>query len=550
MWLLHVMHHIVASIMHPVTPVLDTLENCQISTVDFIVALLTEPEYENQPIVLNLLMNTTTIFNAFMQDPATHNMIKEQCFIVAKDIYVQELQNLVSEDSSSHFGAAQFSSSRSSALMIWPAQWKAVHPGCGTCLNAYSRRNNITNQGWRCPGAWKMSIRIVRSCLQITPIPFGMKLRKLILKGWLIKSQEKGNQPSLVEEKHTRWRSAIRAMVSHAVDLHTSLVPKTYQKMTVVCSILMQGINQKFNTLQSIVRFFLQLVHAPYNLINTLTHIGLSISTNAKNIVLPSLSMESEHILQTLGHELITSYTYDNFDVNLKSHVPTIEKLNDSLKHLTSGLLFPLVHRVVSDDLQCLDKLWKKSLLNPDLDVSRHKAHTWWNFISLLCARVEPTNAEPSPLHKFNTWMFLHDLCTHGPVYFHQFKPMITHLQSAEQISLVKMPIFAAQAININNSTVSRNICAIIKLLKQGRIHKFAQIPSEDENKDGLMNWDSLDISEHVILICGDLGTGEQLYSTAAHKNESYLMNNMAVFCPCKTFTFASTPGFVKCISS
>ncbi|KAF8430435.1 hypothetical protein L210DRAFT_3418168 [Boletus edulis BED1] len=225
----------------------------------------------------------------------------------------------------------------------------------------------------------------------------------------------------------------------------TSHVPNSYyQKKTVVCSILIQGINQKSNALQSIIGFFLQSVHAPYNVINTLAHIGLSISSNAINMALRSLSAESEHTLQTLGHSLIALYAYYNFDVNLKSQVPTVEKLNDSLKHLTSGLLFPLAHSVVSDDLQCSDELWKKSWLNLDFDVDGQESRTWWDLVSLLCTTPKLTNAESSQLHDFNAWMFLQDLCTHGPVYFHQFKPIITHPESVEQIPLVKTPIFAA----------------------------------------------------------------------------------------------------------
>ncbi|KIJ07101.1 hypothetical protein PAXINDRAFT_35747, partial [Paxillus involutus ATCC 200175] len=57
---------------------------------------------------------------------------------------------------------------------------------------------------------------------------------------------------------------------------------------------------------------------------------------------------------------LLASYAYDNFDVDLKSQVPTAEKSNDSLKHLTSGLLFPLVHGITVDDLKCPEELWKK----------------------------------------------------------------------------------------------------------------------------------------------------------------------------------------------
>ncbi|KIM63644.1 hypothetical protein SCLCIDRAFT_38320, partial [Scleroderma citrinum Foug A] len=49
----------------------------------------------------------------------------------------------------------------------------------------------------------------------------------------------------------------------------------------------------------------------------------------------------------------LACYAYDNFDVDLKSHVPLAEKSTDSLKHLTSGLLFPLKHGVTIDDLKC-----------------------------------------------------------------------------------------------------------------------------------------------------------------------------------------------------
>ncbi|KIK26862.1 hypothetical protein PISMIDRAFT_75720, partial [Pisolithus microcarpus 441] len=57
---------------------------------------------------------------------------------------------------------------------------------------------------------------------------------------------------------------------------------------------------------------------------------------------------------------LLASYTYDNFDVDLKTHPLTVERSNDSLKHLTSALLLPLVHGVTLSDLKCLEELWKK----------------------------------------------------------------------------------------------------------------------------------------------------------------------------------------------
>jgi hypothetical protein len=92
------------------------------------------------------------------------------------------------------------------------------------------------------------------------------------------------------------------------------------------------------------------------------------------------------------------------------------------------------------------------------------------------------------------------DLCTHGPQYFHQFKSEIPPPEVIEEIPLHKTSITAARAMDINNSTVSRNICAVTDLLAQGDI--FDPVSS---------NLESPDISQHIVLIHGDLGTGERL---------------------------------------
>ncbi|KAI9460696.1 hypothetical protein HD554DRAFT_2206865 [Boletus coccyginus] len=205
-------------------------------------------------------------------------------------------------------------------------------------------------------------------------------------------------------------------------------------KKTVVFSILMQSINQKANPLQSILGIFFQSAHTPQKVIDTLACIGISISTETIN---------------ALGQSLLTSYAYDNFDVDLKSHVPTTEKSNNFLKHLTSGLLFPLGHGTTTNDLKCSDQLWKISALN-------------------LCSSA-------SQLSRY---------------YFHQFKARITELEAVKQIPLVKTEIIAARAMDVNNST-------------QGGIYDPTCSAAED--------LDTPDISQHVILIHGDLRTGERL---------------------------------------
>ncbi|KAF9236980.1 hypothetical protein BU15DRAFT_49361 [Melanogaster broomeanus] len=151
---------------------------------------------------------------------------------------------------------------------------------------------------------------------------------------------------------------------------------KTIKKIVII-SIIMQSINRKSNALQSTVPFqsirhilglFLQSAHTPQKVIDTLARVGISISTDAINAAVHSLSIESQTSLRKLGQSLLATYAYDNFDVDLKSHVPIAEKSNDSLKHLTSGLLFPLMHGITADDLKCSQVLWEKSALNPQLD--------------------------------------------------------------------------------------------------------------------------------------------------------------------------------------
>lgn len=79
-------------------------------------------------------------------------------------------------------------------------------------------------------------------------------------------------------------------------------------------------------------------------------------------------------------------------------------------------------------------------------------------------------------------------------------------------VDLVRTPIYVARAMDINNSTVSSNIQAIIELLAQGGIAD-PTVASEESIED------SPDISEYVILVHGDLGTREWLQATQLHRS-------------------------------
>ena len=79
-----------------------------------------------------------------------------------------------------------------------------------------------------------------------------------------------------------------------------------------------------------------------------------------------SLSVNARRALLNLGKTMCFAIAYDNIDVLLKTSVPTIEKTTENLRHLTSGLFFPLMHGVKCKDLKCSRELWEKSPFNPD----------------------------------------------------------------------------------------------------------------------------------------------------------------------------------------
>ncbi|EGO02584.1 hypothetical protein SERLA73DRAFT_70088 [Serpula lacrymans var. lacrymans S7.3] len=69
-----------------------------------------------------------------------------------------------------------------------------------------------------------------------------------------------------------------------------------------------------------------------------------------------------------------------------------------------------------------------------------------------------------------------------------------------EPILVVTTPIVAMKAMDVNNSTVSGNIFAVVELMSQGGFDESGSIENED-----------LDLSPYIVLFHGDLGTGERL---------------------------------------
>jgi len=118
--------------------------------------------------------------------------------------------------------------------------------------------------------------------------------------------------------------------------------------------------------LQSIIGVFLKSCNAPETVCEFLAQTGLSLSVSSINNAVTNLLREAGAEIRKLGKSFLTSYAYDNLNINLKHSVPTLENSQDTLIHLTTGTMLPL-HEVTLDDINCSDQLWAKCRLNPDI---------------------------------------------------------------------------------------------------------------------------------------------------------------------------------------
>ncbi|GLB39303.1 hypothetical protein LshimejAT787_0604650 [Lyophyllum shimeji] len=276
-------------------------------------------------------------------------------------------------------------------------------------------------------------------------------------------------------------------------------------KKVVCVSVMLQSTNHKCNALQSIIGVFLQSCNTPETVREFLAHAGLSVSTTSINNAVNNLSKEAKAKMRELGQTFLASYAYDNLDIDLKHSVPTIEKSQDTLIHLTSGTMLPL-YEVLPGDLDCSDEMWARSHLNPDIPRN-------------VVPKVEPEDIaglhreqeHPSGLlrdERFNAWKFLYDLLHYGPESIRKHKQNLGDPEVVDGIPLKKTSQVPNRALDVAPSTPAQNADALDALFSQGGIG------------DGTDNPHVQNINNSVVLVFGDLLTGERIRSLMESRSE------------------------------
>ncbi|KAI0310052.1 hypothetical protein OF83DRAFT_920825 [Amylostereum chailletii] len=295
----------------------------------------------------------------------------------------------------------------------------------------------------------------------------------------------------------------------------------------------MRSTNQRCNALQSVIGLFLHSNNVPERVIETLAHVGLSLSQAAINDAVNALSADAFIKIRALACTLLAAYAYDNFDVQMNVATPTVEK-KDELLHLTSGTLIRLDHGVTLEDLDCSKELWEKSSLNPIGNVpSDFSKRTYKDLVDLYPETEDendsessssssdsgdeddtapPTAPPPGRRGRFQAWKIREDLLAHGPAYFQKFRKLqeATRPEPLEQVPVEKTYQVPLRALDINESTTQGNIDAILAFLKQGGVGD----PGSEGNAPGVV-----DISNHVILFNADLATIERIQSLQASRS-------------------------------
>lgn len=214
-----------------------------------------------------------------------------------------------------------------------------------------------------------------------------------------------------------------------------------------------------------------------------------------------SLSRESHSAIKTAAQSLKYMLAYDNLVIDFGSPGQSIvEESQRSLWNLTTGTY--INHQYNVEDLRFAEEIRKHDRYN---DKEDHRSDPQYDYFDLLRLSAAQLDADGFNSHqRFFAWILRSIICTHGPLFFRQFRSKVGDPETVEQLPIRSTDQVPVQAMNHDNSSVNGNIDAIEDMLKQGGIARHS--PAE-----GPVAGEPPNLSEYVQIVSGDLGTGERI---------------------------------------
>ncbi|KAI0666193.1 hypothetical protein C8Q78DRAFT_1083139 [Trametes maxima] len=292
-------------------------------------------------------------------------------------------------------------------------------------------------------------------------------------------------------------------------------------KSVVIISILMHNQDQQCNALQSLTGIFLHSCGAPEKLVKVLSRMGLSIAPTSIQRAIKSMSEHSADDVEDLARTLLASYAFDNLDTKVPSGIPSVDKPQDGLIHITTGTLLRLEHGVTTEDLRCARLLWSRSENNPSPDADPRPFDARATMRRLLTLHREPdlSNGSLTRRGRFRKWCFMRTVLKFGPPAFSRFLAQLADPEVVEAIPVKKLHQVPLRAMDISLSTVSGNIKAVDAMYVQGGVGDPHQnSPTGDTSIS--------DLSEYVTLVHGDLGTYEHILAAIRRRKQERTPHN------------------------
>ncbi|KAG9121026.1 hypothetical protein FRC07_003192 [Ceratobasidium sp. 392] len=247
----------------------------------------------------------------------------------------------------------------------------------------------------------------------------------------------------------------------------------------------------------AIIGLFAHSTGTPERVIEFLSHAGLSIAPTSINRMISHMSTEAQKSMKDELANLVSAFGYDNLEVRFDTEQPTAEN-QGKLVSMTTAAFFPLRAGVTKEDLRVCEELWARSEFNPHRSlppvVLSHD-----RMMSMM-RKVSFDAGDERSIESLFAWhvrdILLNENVDTLPVDLKQFfrKEGLGSPVQRSSLPHTKTTQKVMRTMNISVSTTHGNAAAIENILEQGGAVKE------------LLKW-------YIILVYGDLGSGEKLWS-------------------------------------
>jgi len=287
------------------------------------------------------------------------------------------------------------------------------------------------------------------------------------------------------KQNRARRNAALIYIVSTLSQQSIELTHLRMQKKVVIIVIMGHSSNERFNALQCVIGFFLELKCTPEGVTELLAHMGVSASTQTTRNMVKSLTKSA---IGRNKHLPRSMFIYDNFDMDFKVAQPTAGKIG-SHTSMMSATFAPYAQGSMSEDLKFTRQLHTTSRFNKDNPPGSPSVYT--PCIRDVMPRPEVLVDGLDSLHRAFAW-HLRAILIQQDQSFGRYKQHLGLPDAINPLPVTKTLQFPASAINADESSHDGNWEVFKSLLEQ------LAVPDER-------------LEDEIILIHGDLATKEKI---------------------------------------